>query len=81
MLEYVLSIKFCAIWKRMKGQDLIDLQEELWVLSWDRQTHSRLPPRQIRCDNTAKQFFPPEMIIISKPISADDLALFGAEVS
>lgn len=44
MLEYVASIKSCAIWKRMKGQDLIDLEEEPWVLSCDGQTHSCLPP-------------------------------------
>lgn len=81
MLEYVGSIKFCAIWKRMKGQDLTDLQSEPWVLSWDRQTHSCLPPVKYGVTTLQNSFFPPEMMIISKPISADDLALFGDEVS
>lgn len=63
----------------MRGQDLTDLEEELRVLSCDRHTHSCLPPLQIQRDNTAKQFCPP-VILILKPISANDLALVGDEL-
>lgn len=81
MPDYAVSIKSCATWERIRGQDLIHLQKEPWVLyeSCDKYTHpsSHL---QILCDNSTEQFFLPEILIL-KPISADDLAKFRDEVT